>query len=69
MVIEIVKSMLDMQRGWLEELNLAKNLITCVGAEKIAVLLTNTSQILKILSLHWNQIKAKGGTKIAEALT
>ena len=52
----------------IKELSLAKNQITDVGAEKIAVFLEFSSTALKTLILHWNGIKYRGGLKIAESL-
>ena len=52
----------------IKELSLAKNQITDIGAEKIASFLEYSGSALKVLSLHWNKIKYKGGLKIAESL-
>jgi len=51
----------------LRVLNLAKNAITDVGAEKMGLFLAQNSSI-KDLNLYWNKIRAKGGMAIAEGL-
>lgn len=58
----------DINKSYLQELNLACNNITCVGAEKIAQYLGKNPVSLKVLNLHWNKIKYKSGLKLAEAL-
>lgn len=57
-----------MQRCFLEELNLALNYIGYAGAEIIGQFIGRNPISLKMLNLHWNKIKFKGGLKIAEAL-
>eukprot|EP00347_Sterkiella_histriomuscorum_P017331 403349792 len=58
----------EQNKHQLQELNLACNLITCVGAERIAQYIGKNPVSLRVLNLHWNKIKVKGGLKIAEAL-
>ncbi len=53
----------------IKELSLAMNLITDVGAEKIASFLEYSGSALKTLSLYWNKIKYRGGLKIAESIS
>jgi Ran GTPase-activating protein (RanGAP) involved in mRNA processing and transport len=52
----------------LQEISLAGNFITDIGAESIADFLDFASQRLKVLILHWNKISYKGGLKIARSL-
>jgi hypothetical protein len=52
----------------LQEISLAGNFITDLGAESIAEFLDYASQRLKVLILHWNKITFKGGLKIANSL-
>ena len=52
----------------LQEISLAGNFITDMGAESIADFLDYASQRLKVLVLHWNKITYKGGLKIANVL-
>lgn len=50
------------------ELSLACNHITDVGAEKLASFLDFSGNQLRVLNLHWNKIKFRGGLRLAEAL-
>ena len=50
------------------ELSLAKNHVTDTGAEKISKFLDFEGCQLKLLNLHWNKIKFKGGLRLAESL-
>jgi Ran GTPase-activating protein (RanGAP) involved in mRNA processing and transport len=50
------------------ELSLAINHIGDYGAEKLAAFLDYGGNQLKVLNLHWNKIKFKGGLRIAEVL-
>ena len=52
----------------LSELSLAKNNITDFGAEKIAVFMESNGNKLRVLNLHWNKIKFKGGIRITDAI-
>ena len=52
----------------IQEISLAGNFITDLGAESIAEFLEYASQRLKVLILHWNKITYKGGLKIANSM-
>lgn len=52
----------------LNELSLALNHISDSGSEKIGSLLKQDRNKLRVLNLHWNRIKFKGGLRLAEAL-
>ena len=49
-------------------MSLAKNIIGDEGAEKISEFLDHSGTSLKLLNLHWNNIKFKGGILLAQAL-
>lgn len=51
------------------EVSLACNHISDPGADKIAQFLDCPGNQLKVLNLHWNKIKFRGGLRLAEALT
>ena len=48
-------------------MDLARNLVSDSGAEKLAIFLAKNPP-LRNLNLHWNKIKMKGGFKLADAL-
>lgn len=52
----------------LVELSLAVNHISDFGAEKIASFLDCVGNQVRVLNLHWNKIKFKGGLRLAEML-
>ena len=58
--ILIADAILHTSKCKLVELNLAKNLISDSSASKLVDLL-HDNRSLKVLNLHWNQIKVKGG--------
>ena len=52
----------------LQELSLAQNEISDLGAEKISQFLDASGNSLSVLNLHWNKIKFKGGLRLAEVI-
>ena len=64
----MIDALYKTEKTQLIELNLARNLITDIGGEKIAEYLMNTNCELRVLNMHWNKLKIKGGFKIAEAV-
>ena len=52
----------------LQELSLAQNEISDLGAEKISQFLDASGNSLSVLNLHWNKIKFKGGLRLAEGI-
>lgn len=69
LLITLIDSFIQSDKPYvLNELSLALNEITDVGAEKIAAFMEFNGNKLKVLNLHWNKIKFKGGLRLAEAL-
>ena len=50
------------------ELSLANNSLSDIAADKIAHFLEFEQNNLKVLDLHWNKFRYKGGLRLAEAL-
>ncbi len=65
----ICDCLLMMSNKTLKVLNMGHNLITDNGALQIAEMLEVNSTNLKELRICWNQIKARGGSMIAHALS